>query len=108
VAGDNATAEVLTALIPVLDDVDAARAAGELEGPFAAVADKLTATLGRFGLERYGAEGEAFDPNVHEALIHQTSPDASGPTVSLVLQPGYRTPTRILRAARVGVTDAEA
>jgi molecular chaperone GrpE len=108
VASENATAEVLTALIPVLDDIDAARGAGELEGPFKAVAEKLETTLtGRFGLERYGAEGEVFDPTIHEALLHQTSPDVTEPTVSMVLQPGYRMGDRILRAARVGVTDAE-
>ncbi|MDR0592197.1 MAG: nucleotide exchange factor GrpE [Bifidobacteriaceae bacterium] len=107
VAGDQARAEVLTALIPVLDDIDAARTADELDGPFKAVAEKLEETLARFGLERYGAVGEAFDPTIHEALLHQTDPAAEGPAVSLVLQPGYRMGERVLRAARVGVVDSE-
>ena len=56
---------------PVLDDIHLARQHGDLEsGPFAAIADKLEATLGRFGLARFGAAGEAFDPTVHEALMH--------------------------------------
>jgi molecular chaperone GrpE len=103
VAGDMARAEVLTALIPVLDDIDAARAAGELEGPFKAIAEKLEAALDRFGLERYGSEGDVFDPTIHEALLHQTDPEASQPKLSLVMQPGYRMGERVLRAARVGV-----
>jgi molecular chaperone GrpE len=107
VAGDLARAEVLTALIPVLDDVDAARKAGDLEGPFKAVAEKLEATLERFGMERYGAEGEVFDPTIHEALLHQVSPDATEETISLVMQPGYRMGERVLRAARVGVVGRE-
>jgi molecular chaperone GrpE len=107
VAGDVARGEVLTALIPVLDDLDAARAAGALEGPFKAVAEKLEATLLRFGMERYGAEGEVFDPTVHEALLHQADPDATEQTISLVLQPGYRMGERVLRAARVGVVGQE-
>jgi molecular chaperone GrpE len=107
VAGDQARAEVLTALIPVLDDVDAARTAGELEGPFKAVAEKIEATLAKFGMERYGAKGEPFDPTIHEALLHQTDPDVKTPTISLVLQPGYRMGERVLRAARVGVVDSE-
>ncbi|MDR2566963.1 MAG: nucleotide exchange factor GrpE [Bifidobacteriaceae bacterium] len=107
VAGDQARAEVLTALIPVLDDIDAARTAGELDGPFKAVGEKLEAALARFGLERYGAEGEPFDPTIHEALLHQTDPQVKVPTISLVLQPGYRMGERVLRAARVGVVDSE-
>jgi molecular chaperone GrpE len=107
VAGDLAQAEVLTALIPVLDDLDAARKAGELEGPFKAVGTKLEEILARFGLERYGAEGEAFDPTIHEALLHQTDPAVTIPTISLVLQPGYRMGERVLRAARVGVVGSE-
>jgi molecular chaperone GrpE len=98
-------AEVLAGLIGVLDDVDAARGAGEFGGPFAAVAEKLESTVGRFGLERYGQAGEAFDPRVHEALMHEVSEDVDGPTISLVLQPGYRMGERVLRAARVGVQD---
>ncbi|MDR1635540.1 MAG: nucleotide exchange factor GrpE [Bifidobacteriaceae bacterium] len=107
VAGDQARAEVLTALIPVLDDIDAARTAGELEGPFKAVAEKLEAALAKFGLERYGAEGDIFDPTIHEALLHQTDPAVKVPTISLVLQPGYRMGERVLRAARVAVVDSE-
>ncbi|MDR2254258.1 MAG: nucleotide exchange factor GrpE [Bifidobacteriaceae bacterium] len=107
VAGEQARAELLTALIPVLDDLDAARGAGELTGPFKAVAEKLEAALGRFGMERYGAEGDVFDPTVHEALLHQTDPDSTEPRIFVVLQPGYRMGERVLRAARVGVAGQE-
>ncbi len=109
VARDQAVAGVLEALVPVLDDVDLARQHGELAGtPFGAIADKLEATLGRFGWERFGEVGEAFDPQVHEALMHQHSDDVTEPTVSMVMQPGYRVAGRIVRAARVAVTSPEA
>ncbi|WP_298455138.1 nucleotide exchange factor GrpE [uncultured Cellulomonas sp.] len=109
VARDQAVAGVLEALVPVLDDVDLARQHGELEGtPFAAVADKLETTLGRFGWERFGAVGEAFDPQVHEALMHQHSDDVTEPTVSMVMQPGHRVAGRVVRAARVAVTSPDA
>jgi len=105
VARDQAVAGVLEALVPVLDDVDLARQHGELTGtPFAAVAEKLEATLTRFGWERFGQVGEPFDPQVHEALMHQHSDDVSEPTVSMVMQPGHRVAGRIVRAARVAVT----
>ncbi len=96
-------ADVAEALVGVLDDIELARAHGDLSGPFAAIADKLEQTLQRFGVERYGAPSEPFDPAVHEALLHSTSPDVTEPTVQQVLQPGYRAGDRILRAARVAV-----
>ncbi len=109
VARDQAVAGVLEALVPVLDDVDLARQHGELAGtPFAAVAEKLEATLTRFGWERFGEVGEAFDPQVHEALMHQHSDEVTEPTVSMVMQPGHRVAGRVVRAARVAVTSPDA
>jgi molecular chaperone GrpE len=109
VARGTAIAAVLEALLPVLDDVHLARQHGDLgTGPFVAIADKLESTLSRFGLARYGEPGETFDPAVHEALIHTEAELAEGTTdttVVQVLQPGYRSGERVLRAARVAVAD---
>ncbi len=109
VAREAAVAGVLDSLLPVLDDVYLARQHGDLEGgPFAAIADKLEASLGRHGLTRFGQVGEAFDPMVHEALMRTDAELAEGTTVTTVvqvLQPGYRAGDRVLRAARVAVAD---
>ncbi|WP_225752727.1 nucleotide exchange factor GrpE [Actinotalea sp. Marseille-Q4924] len=106
VARDQAIIDVVEALMGTLDDIELARTHGELEGgPFAAIAEKLEATLARFGWERYGAAGETFDPNVHEALMHSHAEDVTEPTVVQVLQPGHRVGERIVRAARVAVAD---
>ena len=110
VARDTAVSGVLEQLLPVLDDVHLARQHGDLEAgtPFAAIADKLEAVLGRFGLARFGEAGEAFDPTVHEALMHTEADLPEGTestTVVQVLQPGYRAGDRVLRAARVAVAD---
>jgi len=109
VARDLAVAGVLEALMPVLDDVQLAREHGDLDtGPFAAIADKLEAALGRFGLQRFGAVGEPFDPAVHEALMHTHGELDDGvevTTVTQVMQPGYKAGERLLRAARVAVAD---
>jgi molecular chaperone GrpE len=115
VVQERAVQSVLEAALPVLDDIHAAREHGDLAGgPFAAIADKLETTLGKVGLERYGAAGEEFDPNLHEALMHTAWPtDGSIPasgdstTVVQVLQPGYRAGEQVLRAARVAVADPE-
>jgi len=106
-----AVSSVVEALLPVLDDVHLARQHGDLEGgPFAAIADKLEATLAKFGVERFGQPGDAFDPTVHEALMHIEAELAEGTevtTVVQVLQPGYRMGERLVRAARVAVADPQ-
>ncbi len=114
VVQERAAQSVIEALLPVLDDIHAAREHGDLvDGPFSAIADKLESTLVKFGLERYGAIGEQFDPSLHEALMHTAWPQdgsvepTDSTTVVQVLQPGYRAGERVLRAARVAVADPE-
>ena len=105
VAHESAVGAVLTELLALLDDVDRAEAHGELSGGFKAVADQLNSITSRIGLEKYGTEGEVFDPQIHEALMHDDSADVAVPTASKILQPGYKYKERILRPARVAVTD---
>lgn len=103
----SAKASVAGELLTVLDDVERAASHGDLTGPFKVVADRLTETLQRAGLTPFGAEGDTFDPSVHEAVAHDTSPDVSGPTVTTVMRRGYRFGDRVLRAAMVAVTDSD-
>jgi molecular chaperone GrpE len=107
VAHELAIGSVLTELLATLDDIDRAADHNELTGGFKAVADQLTAITNRFGLEKYGTEGEEFDPQIHEALLHDTSADVKVSTATKILQPGYKFKERILRPARVAVTDPE-
>jgi molecular chaperone GrpE len=103
----NAVYSVLTGMLPVLDDIDRAREHGELEGGFKAVADSLERTVTALGLTKFGAKGDEFDPNVHEALMHGHSPDVTTTTVDLVAHAGYRMGDRVVRAAKVTVLDPE-
>lgn len=98
---------VLGELVPVLDDIERARQHGELEGAFKTVGEALESTVSRLGLERFGAAGEPFDPNVHEALTHEATDEVSVPTVVSVYQPGYRFADRVLRPARVAVAGTD-
>ena len=107
VSHELAISAVLTELLATLDDIDRAADHNELSGGFKAVADQLAAITTRFGLEKYGTEGEPFDPQIHEALLHDTSADVAVATASKILQPGYKYKERILRPARVAVTDPE-
>lgn len=104
---DAAVASVIAELLAILDDVERAREHGELTGGFKSVGDALQAVAEKFGLERFGEAGEAFDPAVHEAMTSEFSDEVSEPTVHLVYQIGYRLRGRLLRPARVGVVDSE-
>jgi molecular chaperone GrpE len=107
VAHELAIGSVLTELLATLDDIDRASEHNELTGGFKAVADQLTAITTRIGLEKYGTAGDAFDPQIHEALLHDTSTDVAVSTASKILQPGYKYKERILRPARVAVTEPQ-
>jgi molecular chaperone GrpE len=104
VGKEAAVGRVLASLIGVLDDVELGRQHGDItEGtPFHSIALKLDETLASQGLKRFGAVGEEFDPNLHEALMHEEADDVESATISLVIQPGYSLNDRVLRPARVG------
>ncbi len=104
VTGERAKAAVITQLLGVLDDLDRARTHGDLEsGPLKAVSEKLVATLEGLGLTSFGAEGEEFDPSLHEAVQHEG--DGSSPVVGTVMRRGYKVGDLVVRHAMVGVVD---
>ena len=97
----------LADLLPVLDNVERARAHGELVGGFKVVAESLEASLAKLGLVTFGEAGDLFDPNVHEALLHEHSAEVAAPTCVEILQSGYKVGERIVRPARVKVAEPE-
>ena len=103
----NAKLAVLTALLPVLDDVERAREHEELSGGFKAVAEALERVVAGAGLEKFGAKGDEFDPRLHEALMHGHSSEVTTTTCDNVFQAGYRMGDRVVRAAKVTVLDPE-
>ncbi len=100
---EQALANVLAELLPVLDNIDRARDHGELSGGFKSVAESIESAAAKLGLVRYGDPGEPFNPNIHEALMHSFSSDVYEPICVKILQPGYKVADRILRPARVAV-----
>ena len=91
-------------LLPIIDDLDRAREHGDLDsGPLRAVADKLTGVLAAEGLVAFGAAGDEFDPELHEAVQH----DGTGahPVIGSVYRCGYRLGEKVIRTAMVTVTD---
>jgi len=105
VASETAIASVLNELLPLLDGLDRASEHEELTGGFKAIADQVTSITSRLGLEKFGEAGTEFDPQIHDALMHEASSDVLVPTASKILQSGYKFKDRILRPASVAVTD---
>ena len=102
---EQALANVLSELLPVLDDIGRAREHGELTGGFKSVAESLEASAAKLGLTTYGEVGDPFDPTVHDALMHSYSAEVTEPTCVQILQPGYKVGDRIIRPARVAVAE---
>lgn len=99
---ENAVFKALSPVIDVLDTIDRAREAGEVEGGFKAVVDQLQSAVAKAGLVRFGEPGDAFDPNLHEALSTMgTDPEVSVTSVKVVARAGYRIGERVVRAAQV-------
>ncbi len=103
-----AFAAVLSELLPVLDDLERAGEHGELTGGFKAVADRINSIVEKLGLTKFSDAPVAFNPEIHEALTHETSTEVTQPTATKILQPGYKFKDRVIRAARVAVTEPEA
>jgi molecular chaperone GrpE len=106
-ATERAKAAVVSQLLGVLDDLDRARSHGDLEsGPLKSVADKLLNVLTGLGLTAFGAEGDDFDPVLHEAVQHEgDSGEGSKPVIGNVMRHGYKLGEQVLRHALVAVVD---
>ena len=108
VARELAVAEVMTGILPVLDDLDLAQQHGDLEGgPLQLVAQKIRTSFERYGLVQVGAVGDVFDPKLHEAIAQLPSKDVTVETIADVVLPGYQLGDRLLRAAKVAVSVPE-
>ena len=100
-----AKASLATDLLPILDDLDLAAEHGDLTGPLKAMSEKLNTVLRGAKVEVFGAEGDAFDPELHEAVQDMSSGDEKA--VGTVLRKGYRMGERVLRHAMVVIADPQ-
>ena len=99
--------DVLTALLPALDDIDRIREHSGMDESFKAVSTKIDKAFEKFGVEKFGEKGEDFDPTKHDAILHKPDPQAEKETVDTVVEAGYRIGDRVIRAARVVVASPQ-
>lgn len=100
-----AKASIAGELLNLADDLDRAEQHGDLsaEGPLRAFADKFRNTLTTLKITGFGAEGEEFDPAVHEAVQDTSTGDEK--VIGAVLRKGYRLDQRLIRTAMVVIAD---
>lgn len=92
-------------LLPVLDDINAARQFGDLqEGPFASIANKLDAAVKDMGFTVIDEVGVPFDPTIHETVMMQTGDEFPADHVARVLRNGYTSGDKTIRPAQVIVS----
>ncbi len=104
---DQAAERFAVQLFPIVDDIERARDHGDLAGGFKLVADRILGVLDGLGVVAFGVVGDPFDPERHEAVMHDTSAEVEVPTATTVLRQGFRRGDRVLRTAMVAVTDPE-
>lgn len=101
---NTAKAKFATQLLPLLDDLDLAEQHGDLEqGPMKAFADKFRSIVAGQGIKEFGAEGDAFNPEIHEAVQDLSQGDTKA--VGTVLRKGYMIGDRLVRNAMVIIAD---
>lgn len=101
-AGERGAESLVDKLLPVLDACDGAISHGAVD--VEPIYASLLGTLEKEGLGRVAPTGEPFDPNLHEAVLHEPADDGQdGTVVSEVLRPGYTWKGRVVRPAMVKV-----
>ena len=106
-AYDEGVRDTLAKLLPVLDNLDRAAAAQgadeNLREGVLMVLRQLNAVLQAAGVEEIPAEGAAFDPNLHNAVMQEAAEGAESGFVTGVLQKGYKMGDKVLRHSMVKV-----
>ena len=100
-----AKAEVAAGLLPILDDLEMAEQHGDLTGPLKSMSDKLQSVMASMKVEKFGEEGDEFDPTCHEAVQDTSSGDDK--VLATILRHGYRLGDRVLRNAMVIIGDPQ-
>lgn len=96
--------DALKALLPVLDDLDRIREHGQMDESLKAVSKQMDRALSKLGIEKFGEAGEAFDPSLHEAILHNPKRGVDSDVLEAVVEAGYKMDGKVIRAARVVVS----
>lgn len=101
----DAQVNTVAAILPVLDNLERAAQAEEASEGVKMILKQFRDILTKAGVAPCGAEGETFDPNLHNAVMHEDGEGKGDTVIAQVLQKGYTMKDRLIRAAMVKTTD---
>lgn len=102
-------AQLLKIFLPVFDNVERANSADKDSDDYKKgiemIVKQLSESVGKLGLVTFGEEGEIFDPQLHEAVMHEENEELPENSISAVLQKGYKIGDTVIRPAMVKVAN---
>ena len=103
-----AMADTVAEILPIIDNLERAASYGEdssLKEGLVMIFKSVEAVFSKLGVESFGAPGDKFDPNLHNAVMHEDNADFGEGEITEVFQKGYRKGNRIIRFAMVKVAN---
>ena len=101
---ENAMADTVMELLPIIDNLERAAAYtadSSVGDGIVMISKSVEAVFTKLGIEAFGAKGDKFDPNLHNAVMHEESADFGEGEISEVFQKGYKKGNKIIRFAMV-------
>ena len=100
----SAMADTVSELLPIIDNLERAAAFDDgekVKEGLKMIASTVSATLSKLGVEAYGNAGDQFDPNLHNAVMHDEDDTKGENEITDVFQKGYKKGNKIIRFAMV-------
>lgn len=95
----------VSAFLPVLDNLERGAALENADEGVKLILKQFREILQKYHVESCGEEGQAFDPNFHNAVLHEEGEGSGETVIAQVLQKGYTMNGKLIRAAMVKTTD---
>lgn len=100
----SAMADTVSELLPIIDNLERAAAfddGDKVKEGLKMIASTVSATLTKLGVEAFGNAGDQFDPNLHNAVMHEEDDTKGENEITDVFQKGYKKGNKIIRFAMV-------
>ena len=100
----SAMGDTVAELLPIIDNLERAAAfedGEKVKGGLKMIYSSVSSVLEKLGIEVFGAVGDTFDPNIHNAIMHEEDDSGRDNEITEVFQKGYRKGNRVIRFAMV-------
>lgn len=100
----SAVSDTVAELLPIIDNLERAEGftdADKVREGLVMISSSVSGALSKLGVESFGAVGDTFDPNLHNAVMHEENEDFGEGVITAVFQKGYKKGNKIIRFAMV-------